>query len=561
MKMRKNAVALSVAALIGGLGMAGGASAAVITAVGGTPTTAVDLRVNAGGIGHSLLVPYYTAQRGNSTLINIVNTDTVNGKAVKLRFRGASNSDDVLDFQLFLSPGDVWSANINQRADGLATINTNDNSCTLPSIISGQPFVLNRLPAAITDPAARAAQTREGYVEIFNMADVHPGNALFTAIKHVNGVPPCGTNAAGSAALNQLAVDPTTEAQANSFGLYAPSTGLFSNYGIINQTNGATSWTEPATSIVAVNGLPGRAGENTTGTGNIVFSPQTNQALSTTENVVEVTADPLLRQGAVTALYFDAPDMSTPYTRGSGVAVPRNIAPIRQASNLSMALATTSIRNEFLTTSSISAATDWTLSFPTRRYNIALDYAAAARRTTDFTTAQNSDDDSSGQTRVNYFTLANTSIETSARTNNFPQICVGTGASVNQTTSVLAFYDTSERTPTDNTQFVISPGAGPSPLSFCGEVTVLSFSQDATQPSSVLQAFITRNNVMVPVFPGTTVNDSGWLSISTPGLGGGLPTLGSYFLKATNPANGNFSTNYGGSWSHRYQRPTPAVTP
>ena len=77
MKMRKNAVALSVAALIGGLGMVGGASAAVITA---GDTTAVDLRVNAGGIGHSLLVPYYTAQRGNSTLINIVNTDTVNGK-------------------------------------------------------------------------------------------------------------------------------------------------------------------------------------------------------------------------------------------------------------------------------------------------------------------------------------------------------------------------------------------------------------------------------------------------------------------------------------------------
>ncbi len=556
MKMRKNAVALSVAALIGGLGMVGGASAAVITAEGATRTTAVDLRVNAGGIGHSLLVPYYTAQRGNSTLINIVNTDTVNGKAVKLRFRGASNSDDVLDFQLFLSPGDVWSGNINQRADGLATINTNDNSCTLPALVSGQPFVTTRLPAALTADA-KAAQTREGYVEIFNMADVHPNSSptsLFTAIKHVNGVAPCG------GALNTLGTDPTTEAQANSLGLYAPTTGLFSNFGIINQTNGATSWTSEATSIVAVNGLPGQTGEFDAGTGNIVFSPQTNAPIAGgLPAILQRTADPLLRQGIVGALNFDVPDMSTPYTRNAGGIT--NLSPIRQASNLSMAIATTSIRNEFLTTSSISAATDWTLSFPTRRYNIALDYVGARRVTTDFTTATG---DSTDVGRVNYFDLTNTSVETSARTNNFPQICVGAG-SVNTTggtvdAAVLSFYDTSERANVNTTDFVISPGAGPRALSFCGEVTVLTFDQDATQPSRVLNAFITRNDISVPAFPGTSVKDSGWLTIATGGLGGGLPVLGSYFLKATNPANGNFSTNFGGVWSHRYQRPVAAVT-
>ena len=551
MKMRKNAVALSVAALVGGLSMVGGASAAVITAV---DTTAVDLRVNAGGIGHSLLVPYYTAQSGNSTLINIVNTDTVNGKAVKLRFRGASNSDDVLDFQLFLSPGDVWSGNINRRADGLATINTNDNSCTLPAIVTGQPFVTTRLQSGLTADA-QAAQTREGYVEIFNMADVRPGTTLFTAIKHVNGVPPCG------GALNALGEDPATETRANTLGLFAPTSGLFSNFGIINQTNGATSWTEQATSIVAVNGVQGQAGEFTSGAGNIVFSPQTNAPINGgLAAIVQRTADPLLRTGRVAALNFDVPDMSTPYTRSAGGLTP--LSPIRQASNLSQAIATTSIRNEFLTTSSINAGTDWTLSFPTRRYNIALDYAAVGEKRvfTDFTTAQAPEDTT---TRVNYFSLANTSVETSPRTNNYPQICVGAG-SVNTTgatvdASILSFYDTSERANIASTDFVISPGAGPRALSFCGEVTVLTFDQDATQPSRVLNAFITRNDVTVPAFPGTSVKDSGWLTISTGGLGGGLPLLGSYFLKATNPANAGFSTNYGGNWEHRYQRPTPAV--
>ena len=546
MKMRKNAVALSVAALIGGMVMVGGASAAVITAAN---TSAVDLRVNAGGIGHSLLVPYYTAQLGNSTLINIVNTDTTNGKAVKLRFRGASNSDDVLDFQLFLSPGDVWGANINRGANGLATINTTDNSCTLPTLVNGSSFVTARLPANVTGEAA-ATQTREGYVEIFNMADIRPGSALFTAIKHVNGVAPCGISANSFG----LGIDPANEAAANARGLYAPSTGLFSNFGIINQVNGATSWVKEATSIVAVNGAPGSNGEFAPGFGNIVFSPQTSAALGT--NVLYVTADPLLRSGAVAPLNFDAPDMSTPYTRlNSGdTDEQRARGPIRQASNLSMALATTSIRNEFLTASSIQAATDWTLSFPTRRYNVALDYRTNTRAFTNFATSGNAEDSENGIVRVNYFTDANTTVQQAPATGNFPQICVGAGSEGATTGAILSFYDTSERSPESGTDFVISPGLGVPGLNFCGEVSVLSFSQStAAAASSVLNASITRNNVAAPY-------DAGWLTIATPGInGGGLPVLGSYYLKATNPANGNFSTNFGGQWEHRYQRPTPAV--
>ena len=96
--MKKNVLALSIAAMIGGLGFAGAASAQV----------AVDtLQVNESGTGHMLLMPYYTAQNGNMTVFHVVNTDTSNGKAMKVRFRGASNSDDVLDFQVFMSPGDV----------------------------------------------------------------------------------------------------------------------------------------------------------------------------------------------------------------------------------------------------------------------------------------------------------------------------------------------------------------------------------------------------------------------------------------------------------------------
>src|SRR5690606_3550703 len=139
-----------------------------------------------GSIGHMLFTPYYTAQGTMATLFNITNTDSTNGKAVKVRFRGASNSDDVLDFTLFLSPDDVWSGQVQMGADGAAEVVSGDNSCTLPAK-DGSTFKLRfneqRLPKFV-DLDVQAALTREGYVEVLNMADIEPGSPLYNAIKH-----------------------------------------------------------------------------------------------------------------------------------------------------------------------------------------------------------------------------------------------------------------------------------------------------------------------------------------------------------------------------------------
>ncbi|MBP7530325.1 MAG: cell surface protein, partial [Ottowia sp.] len=105
--MKKSILSLSAAVALGGLGFAGAANAIAVFDTDGAAGGPVVL--HPAGTGHQLFTPYYTAQGNMATLINIVNTDAVNGKAVKVRFRGASNSDDVLDFTLFLSPGDVWS--------------------------------------------------------------------------------------------------------------------------------------------------------------------------------------------------------------------------------------------------------------------------------------------------------------------------------------------------------------------------------------------------------------------------------------------------------------------
>ena len=63
-----------------------------------------------------------------------------------MRFRSASNSDDLLDFQVFLSPGDVWTVAVVADANGLAQIVTADNTCTVPALASGVPQSFNNSP-------------------------------------------------------------------------------------------------------------------------------------------------------------------------------------------------------------------------------------------------------------------------------------------------------------------------------------------------------------------------------------------------------------------------------
>lgn len=109
--------------------------------------------VNEKGHGESLIFPFYSAENGNNTLINIVNTvdadydangvdqDSGAWKAVKVRIIEAQNSQEVLDFNLYLSPKDHFSFGIKATEEGGAALYTGDNSCTVPAITGDVPFV------------------------------------------------------------------------------------------------------------------------------------------------------------------------------------------------------------------------------------------------------------------------------------------------------------------------------------------------------------------------------------------------------------------------------------
>jgi len=603
--MKKNVLALSITAAVASFGLIGGANAMIAAPLTGA-VAATSLALNEAGVGHSLFIPYFTAQDSNSTLINLVNTDRVNGKAVKIRFRGAANSDDLFDFQVFLSPGDVWTAAVSKGSDGYAKLTTTDASCTKPdkTVLNATPFKATRLDTANLTGDALPAGTREGYVEIFNMGDIPRAmsgfgvagttiqdhspeytatgavspvagaagdnfagvssfagglatnvNALYTAIKHVSKVAPCAAATAADGSGNAFTAldtaDLANETAGIAKGLLAPTTGLMANWTIINVV-GAAAWAGQATAIQSIVTATGVASR-----GNMIYWPQTGTTATTPDNF---TADPLLRSdaqkslaatgtgtavagAAIPALFVDLPDMSTPYSAAAATGIAGNPGqPLNQAAQLTLAIATKSITNEFLTDPAISGSTDWVFSMPTRRYSTAFNYTATisavpatfddGRRFSEIL-----DDGAPATLTLGYFTPANTIINQVSATNvNGRQICV--------TGITRTPYDREETTPSGSTGVVISPAPVTPTVGFCGEASVLSINNGGTtSPSAALKSTVTRNDA-------TLAYVDGWMRMGTPGASTtGLPVLGAAFAKAI----GGTST-FGATWQHRYAR-------
>ena len=78
-------------------------------------------------LGDLAIVPYYTVLDGFSTGVNIINT-SAQTQVLKFRFRRAVDSMDALDFNVVLSPNDMYTGFIGLEADGDITWTSNDNS-------------------------------------------------------------------------------------------------------------------------------------------------------------------------------------------------------------------------------------------------------------------------------------------------------------------------------------------------------------------------------------------------------------------------------------------------
>ncbi len=231
----------------------------VVAALAATDVQAVN--VSADGRGQVLLYPYYTTRADSAgnlygTLLSVINA-TGSAKAVRVRFLEGKNSREVLDFNLFLSPFDVWTAAVlpDPMTVG-AKIGTTDLSCTLPAFSASAtaPYVSfsNASYSGANDDGAGTSldRSKEGYFEIIEMATYATSSPTGVAVTHVNGVPSCRTPAVPDSITPPIAgtpAGPITDIRA-ALDAQPPSGGLFGALTLIN-VNSGTDYTADAVAL------------------------------------------------------------------------------------------------------------------------------------------------------------------------------------------------------------------------------------------------------------------------------------------------------------------------
>lgn len=329
--MKRNSLTTAVVAGIAGVaGFAGLANA-------------VDL--NPDGLGQVLIYPYYTVNKSQDSLFSVVNTTDV-GKAVKVRFLEGYNSREVLDFNLFLSPHDVWTASVSQIGDeDGAMIKTADHSCTYPAIpAGGAPFLDyaytggSIAPFNVPDSGPQdITRTREGYLELISMGDIIPGSPLDDETTHAqNGTPNGGVPSCSTGVLTSAGGD-----------LVPPTGGLFGSGTIVNVGEG----TFFAYNADAVDGFTA----TTLFFGSSALEPSLQNANSLESNLT-ARAYVFINGSLVTADYDLGVDA------------------------VSAVFMSDSLYNEYFVDADFGANTDWIVTFPTKRFYVDdLAYAGAPR--------------------------------------------------------------------------------------------------------------------------------------------------------------------------------------
>jgi hypothetical protein len=293
-----------------------------IAGVAGISNMASAVYLNNDGLGQVLVYPYYTVNKGNSTIVTVVNT-TAQGKAIKVRFLEAYDSREVLDFNLFMSPQDVWTAQVVPVGSG-AGVFSNDNSCTVPTLpktsSTAYPFSTNAFTGANTDGGPTSlARTLEGYVELIEMGTVT--GASLTSITHVAGIPPCAKGIAGS-------------------DVTVPSGGLFGSGTIVNVAQG----TVEAYNADAIDQF---------------WAPAAVGHFSAAGSIL-----PNLASGTSNTSYVFSPG---PLGTTPTLATSTFAAPVDAVSSLFMADA---IYNEYWTGGGTALSSEWVVTFPTKRFYV-----------------------------------------------------------------------------------------------------------------------------------------------------------------------------------------------
>lgn len=460
------------------------------------------------GLGEVLLFPYYTVNNSFDTNINITNTSE-NTVIFKIRFREAHNSRDARDFNVVLSPFDVWTATVTMGTNGVARLETADNSCTvgqLPALPNGKrgiDFTNFDYTGANADGGATGlSRTLEGHIEVIEMAVQYPenggmdvpspeltfpaGSVGFNA-QHVAGVPRnCGAVATALGAANVTATAGT---------MFEPINVLKGALSLIKVSQGKAIAVDPT--VLANFFNPDTSGVDGVGIAgaNLLFSPadQNPQLNQTFPPVAELFDD------TIGAPIFDV------------------MASAEDA--VSAVLSRQVVVNQFSVNPANGAQTDWVVSFPTKYFYV--------------------DERETGSN------ISLAPFNNSDTFQNAPEDCAAV-------TVGFRFFDREEAE-----TIIADPGFSPPPPqgsnAICNETQVITFDN-----SNVFGSPLAVN-----VDVASAGFKNGWMRLEYPEAGSlvgtstgttftGLPTIGFAATTLENGSAGSFVLNYGMGWSHGY---------
>ncbi len=317
----------------------------------GTPERAMHLSRD--GLGQVLVFPYYTVNSSGfgaqQTLVSIVNT-TDRAKAARLFFYEGRNGRPVATVTLYLMPFDTWTAAVFPLSDtGPANITTFDLSCTdpdlrqsntLPELANGNhylPFSNASYTGTQNDSGPDdLARTREGHLVLIELGEiVAGGNETLAAIT------PDETGAPAACVQVANAWSPNGYWTNNRIAdLEPPGGGLSGSAYPINALNGTMQLIEAD----AIANFYDRVLNESPALGGPTLSTPTDAGPIPSAASVELIMD-----GVPTTLNYVG------------------IFPVDAVSALFMA---ESIYNDFVATESLGGASEWVVTFPTKRYYV-----------------------------------------------------------------------------------------------------------------------------------------------------------------------------------------------
>lgn len=473
---------------------------AVALATGGgmmisSPAHAVNIAQD--NLGETLVFPYYTTRNGWATYFNITNTSNTKTVVAKVRWREGVNSRDARDFNVFLSPNDVWTAAVVNTADGAKMV-TSDKSCTIPQLSqdgsnTGIDFTNGAYTGAFADGGDTSLdRTREGYFEVISMGVAVAGTTVANSALHVGGSgdnaqTPANCGALHALGLNNAAIAAELSEPENLLKgravLIHPETGSAAGYDPLVLANFYNPATVVTGGVVTYPDGAGNVGNNIYDAPSSV-SPNLSSGTPAIANFVDDST------GLTVSM------MGSDYGTGSS-----QVASVDAVNKLIMH---SSVINDYNVR--FDSQTDWVVSFPTKNF-----FVDPKNGTTDsFSASMPFGPFADGEVFANGESCVNVS---------------------------MGAWDREEYQPTNQVGF--SPFVPGVSDRLCNEVNLVSFGESNVFGSSLSNQFAS--------LPG----ENGWARLSF--ANGALPSIGFRMESRTNDKTPGRS--YGFANDHAYERP------